>query len=142
MFLYADDSCLMYQYRDVNEIEKQLNKDFENVWDWFVDNKLSIHFREDKTNSTHFAGKRKIKSARKLNVKYKNIELKPHLQVTYLGCVLDETLCEELMALKALNKINGKLKFRYRKNKFLTPKLHRMLCNVIIQSHFDYACSA
>ena len=43
-FLYADDSCLMYQHRDVNEIEKQLNKDFENIWDWFDDNKLSIHF--------------------------------------------------------------------------------------------------
>ena len=28
LFLYADDSCLMYQHRDVNEIEKQLNKDF------------------------------------------------------------------------------------------------------------------
>ena len=38
-FLYADDSCLMYQHRDVNEIEKQLNKVFENVWDWFVDDK-------------------------------------------------------------------------------------------------------
>ena len=127
MFLYADGSCLMYQYRDVNEIEKQLNKDFENVWDWLVDNKLKV---------------RKIKSARKLNVKYKNIEVKQHLQVTYFGCVLDETLCGELMALKALNQINGKLKFSYRKNKFLTPKLHRMLRSVIIQSHFDYACSA
>ena len=142
LFLYADDSCLMYQHRDVNEIEKQLNKDLENVCNWFIDTKLSIHFGEDKTKSILFASKRKIKSARKLNVKYKNIKIKQHLQVTYLGCVLDETLCGELMALKALNKINGKLKFRYHKNKFLTPKLHRMLCNVIIQSHFDYACSA
>ena len=64
------------------------------------------------------------------------------MQVTYLGCVLDETLCGEPMALKALNKINGKLKFLYRKNKFLTPTLRRMLCNAIIQPHFDYACSA
>ena len=38
-FLYADDSCLTYQHRDLNEIEKQLNKDFENVCDWFVDDK-------------------------------------------------------------------------------------------------------
>ena len=142
LFLYADDSCLIYQHRDVNEIEKQLNKDFENVCDWFVDNKLSIHFGEDKTKSILFASKRKIKSARKLNVKYKNIKIKQHSQVTYLGCVLDETLYGEPMALKALNKINGKLKFLYSKNKFLTPTLCRMLCNAIIQPHFDYACSA
>ena len=29
--LYATDSCLMYKHRDVEEIEKQLNKDFENI---------------------------------------------------------------------------------------------------------------
>ena len=72
LFLYADDSCLMYQHRDVNEIEKQLNNDLENVCNWFVDTKLSIHFGEHKTKSILFASKHKIKSARKLNVKYKN----------------------------------------------------------------------
>ena len=45
------------------------------------------------------------------------------------------------MALKALNKINGKLKCLYRKDKFLTPTLHRMLCNALIQRYFDYTCS-
>ena len=64
------------------------------------------------------------------------------MQVTYLGCVWDGTLCGEPMALKALNKINGKLKFLYHKNKFVTPTLCRMLCNAIIQPHFGYACSA
>ena len=133
---------LMYQHRHVNEIEKQLNKDFENVCNWFDDNKFSIQFGEDKTKSIFFASKRKIKSARKLNVKYKNIKIKQHSQVTYLGCVLDETLYGKPMALKVSNKINGKPKFIYRKNKFLTPTLSRMLCNAIIQPHFDYACSA
>ena len=51
-------------------------------------------------------------------------------------------LRREHMALKALKKINGKLKFLYHKNKFLTQTLRRMLCNVIIQPHFDYASSA
>ena len=60
----------MYQHRDVNEMtKKQLNKDFENVCDWFVDNKLSTHFVEDKTKSILLVSKRKIKSAKKLNVK-------------------------------------------------------------------------
>ena len=92
LFLYTDYSCLIYQHRDVSEIEKQLNKDFENACDWFVGKKLSIHFREDRTKSILFASKRKIESTGKLNVKYKNIKIKEHSQVTYLGCVLDETL--------------------------------------------------
>ena len=37
LFLCADDPCLMYQHRNVNDIEKQLNRDFENVCDWSVD---------------------------------------------------------------------------------------------------------
>ena len=113
LFLYVDDSYLMYQHRDVEKIEKQLNKDLENVCDWFVDSKLRIHLGEDKTKSILFASKHKIKTERKLNVKYKNIKIKQHLQVTYLACVLDETLSGEPMALKALNKINEKVKFLF-----------------------------
>ena len=48
----------------------------------------------------------------------------------------------EPMALKVINKINGKLKLLYWKNNFLTTGLQRMLCNVLIQSHFDDARSA
>ena len=62
--------------------------------------------------------------------------------MTYLGCVLDESKSGEPMVLKVVNKINGKLKFLYRKNKFLTPELRRLLCNAFIQPHFDYACTA
>ena len=43
LLLYADDSCLMYQHKDIAKIEKMLNEDFENICDCFVDNTLSIH---------------------------------------------------------------------------------------------------
>ena len=64
LLLYADDSCILYQHKDVVQIEKQLNEDFENLCDWFVDNKLSIHFVEDKTKSILFASKRRAKKIR------------------------------------------------------------------------------
>ena len=46
------------------------------------------------------------------------------------------------MALKVINKINCRMKFQYRKNKYLTPYLKRLLVNALIQPHFDYVCSA
>ena len=46
------------------------------------------------------------------------------------------------MGLHVLKKLNSKLKFLYRKPKFVTPSLRRLLCNAIIQPHFDFACSA
>ena len=49
MLLYADDSCLMYQHKDIAIIKKILNEDFQNISDWFVDNKLSIRFGDDKS---------------------------------------------------------------------------------------------
>ena len=122
LLLYADDSYILYQHKNVVQIEKRLNEDFENLCDWFVDNKLSIHFGEDKTRSVLFASKQRAKNIRQLIIKYKDINIKQHLEVTYLGCVLDEIVSGESMALKVISKINGKLKFLYGKNRFLIPE--------------------
>ena len=73
---------------------------------------------------------------------YNGIEIKQYSKVTYLGCLLDEPVSGESMALKTIKKINQKLKILYRKNRILTPKFRQLLCNGIIQPHFDYACSA
>ena len=65
----------------LSEIEKQMNKDFESNCDWFVDNKLSIYFGDDKTKSILFATKFKIKKVRKLNIKYGDIQIKQYSKV-------------------------------------------------------------
>ena len=44
------------------------------------------------------------------------------------------------MALKVIDEINSRLKCLYRKNKFLTPALRRLLWNAL-SPHFDYALS-
>ena len=73
---------------------------------------------------------------------YGDIKIKQYSEVVYLGCTLDNKLSGEAMASKALSKINGRLKFLYRKQGFLTPSLKRLLCNALIQPHFDFACLA
>ena len=55
--------------------------------------------------------------------------------------MLDETMAGETMTLSVINKVNNKLKCLYRKNRFLTPTWRRLLCNALIQPHFDYLCS-
>ena len=85
----------MFHHKEVEEIEKVLNNDFKNICDWFVDKKLSIHFGEDKTKSIFFTSQHKIKTIKKLNIKYQDIEIKQHLQVTYLGCAMDEAMSGE-----------------------------------------------
>ena len=118
------------------------NEDFTIICKWFVDNRLTIHFGKEKTKSILFACKAKIKRVPKLKIKYENIQIKQHSKVTYFGCILDETMSGESIALKVINKINSTLIFLQRKNKFLTQVLRRLLCNAPIQTHFDYASSA
>ena len=83
LFLYAYVFCLAFWGNDVIEIKKQLKGDFTNICEWFVDNRLSIHFGEDKTKSLLFTSKRKVKKDSKLNISYKNKQIKQHSKVTY-----------------------------------------------------------
>ena len=57
LLLYTDNTCLVFQHRNIKTIEEHLNKDFSTLVDWFVDNKLTVHFCEDKTKSILFSPK-------------------------------------------------------------------------------------
>ena len=110
-----------------------MNEEFASVWDLFVDNKLSVHFGEDKC--ILFI---KDKNLSEVNKIYDNNRIKQYRVVEYLGCCLDANLSGESMAIKSFRKINTKLQFLYRENQFPNPKLSRVLCNFLIQPHFDY----
>ena len=131
LLLYADDSCLIFKDTDIEKIDTTLNRNFNSLCDWFLENKISIHFGEDKTKSILF-GRKKCKNLKKLNIRRGEINIKQHSVVTYLGCVLEENLSGESMATKVLGKINGKLKFLYRKQSFLENSTRRMLLNALV----------
>ena len=96
----------MLMTRDINIIEHQLNRYSSNICDRFVDNKLSIHFGEDKTKSILFAPLNKCKKLRKLNISYASLKIKKYLEATYLGCILDKSFSGKSMALNVVSKIN------------------------------------
>ena len=105
----------------VKTIESNLNRNFNSLCDWFVENKLSIHFGEEKTKSIIFGSRKKFKNLDTLDIKRGDINIKQYTSVTYLGCELDQYLSGEPMVTKVLGKINGRLKFLYYKQKFLHP---------------------
>ena len=74
--LYAGDSCFVFQHNNFAEIEKHLNNDFSNLCEWFIDNKLSIHFGEDKTKSILFGSKCKLRKVGELSITYQGIDVK------------------------------------------------------------------
>ena len=100
LLLYADESCLFFQRKHATKIEKHLNNDFSKLCEWFLDNKLSIHFGEYKTKSILFGSKRKLRKVGELNITYQDIDIKQNSQVTYLGCILDKTMSGEPIGLQ------------------------------------------
>ena len=120
LLLYADDTGLIFQHMDVDIIEQELNRNFSNICDWFVDNKLSIDFGEDKTKSILFDPLNKCKKLRKLNISYGSLKIKQYSEVTNLGCILDESLSGESVALNVVSKINTRLKFLSKRQIFVT----------------------
>ena len=140
LLLYADDSCLIFSDKDTKNIETALNVNFSSLCDWFVDNKLSIHL--GKTESILFGTRRRLNKQGTLNITYKDKIVKQKTHVKYLGCILDDVLSGNNMASHILSKVNGKLKFLYRKQNFLNKTTRRLICNALIQPHFDYACSS
>ena len=70
------------------------------------------------------------------------IQIKQHSKGTYLGCIQDEDLSGQSMSTKVIGEINCWIKFLYHKNKFLTSTLSCLLCNALIQPHFDYVSLA
>ena len=83
------NACFSSIKLSLKKTKKQLTKDFSNICDWSVNNKLSIHFREDKTESILFSSKHKLKLVEELDIRYKNIKIKQYKHVNYLGCMLD-----------------------------------------------------
>ena len=138
LLLYADDSCLVFRGEGIEQIEINLNRNFNTLCDWFLENMLSIHFGEAKLNPLSL--RIKVAGILTIDIWRGGIMIKQHSTVTCLGCNLDENLSGESMASRMLGKINGKLKFLYRKQNFLDSSLRKLLLNALNQSHFDYAC--
>ena len=95
LLLFADDTCIVFQHNSVIEVEKHLITDFSSLCDWFIDNKLSIHFRQNKTKSILFGTKHKLRNAKSKIIVYNGTEIKHHAKVKYLGCILDKSLSDE-----------------------------------------------
>ena len=100
---------------------------------------MSIHFGEDKTKSILFT---RSKTPEKLSISFQDHSIRQYNCVEYFDCFLDYNLNGETMARKILKKINDKLKFLYRQAHFLNPSCKRLLCNALIQPHFDYGCTS
>ena len=117
LLLYADDSAILVADKDISTVENALQTDLQIVSEKLIDNKLSLPL--GKTESILFGSKSRLRSRSNLNIECKGSKIEPKDKVKYLGAILDQTLSGESMVNSILQRANARLKFLYRKQKFL-----------------------
>ena len=136
--LYADDSGILVVGKSRQEIELILSSEMEVLSQWLICNKLSLHL--GKTESVLFGSKHRLKAeGSTLKVSCNGHPLKSTDSVKYLGATLDQSLTFDSMVRSIISKANSRLKFLYRKSKFLNFHTKKLLSMSLIQCHFDYA---
>ena len=86
--LFADDTSVITNDPDLTKFERNLNKNFRIIKEWFNSNLLSLNF--DKTYYTQFVTKNKISN--NINIKYDNKMIIHANFVKFLGITVDNTL--------------------------------------------------
>ena len=123
------------RYQNNRETTKQ---DFSSLCQWCIDNRFSIHFGEEKTKSILCGTKGHQKEIRQI-LTLNTVISKSN---STARCIFDNNLSRESMTTEVLRLVNGILKFLYRKQRFLTYPLRRLLCSALIQPHYHYVCFA
>ena len=103
----------------------------------YIFNKLS--FDGDKTKSIIFESKRRSTNFSQVNIIYNHINIKQISQAIYLGSTLDDIMPGEPMPLKVMRIINEKLKFLYKKNRYLKKNFEEW-SDMLLLSHILAKC--
>ena len=140
LFLFADDSALLVSHEDKVVVENTLSSELVKVSRWLNDNKLSLNL--SKTESILFGSNHNLRISPGLKVVVGVNEVVNRQEVTYLGCILDNKLTGENMALKVVTKVNQKVKFLARVSNQVDQRALKILASALVQCHFDYACTS
>ena len=93
LLLHAGDTCLICMGKDTKTFEEQLNRDFNSLCEWFIGNKLSIHFGAEKTKSILFGTKGNVKNQTDLNIKYSEYTSEVFAHLTADTICMPQCLC-------------------------------------------------
>ena len=95
VFLFADDTNLLYADKNLKSLEKVVNKELEHVSDWLIANKLTLNIKKSNYVLFH-SHKKKLDYTPNLKVfDHKSgtrISLVSKTFIKYLGILLDSNL--------------------------------------------------
>ena len=141
--MYADDTSLCSQSKDLSRVNEALNEDLSRLDAWLISNKLSLNVAKTKSTLVSIKAKRKAlhKSNQNLQVNINGTELEVVSKIKLLGALLDNSLdWKEQVQAVSLNVSRGLGILKHAK-KFLPFSALTSLYTSIVEPHFRYCCS-
>ena len=138
LFLYADDSALLVTGESLEAVSLGLENELKKVNRWLSENKLSLHL--GKSECIVFATRYNLRQTANFKVECNGVKLQEKTSISYLGCILEQNMSGEQMALSVISKIHARTKFLARIAKFLDRPTMRTLASALVQCLFDYTC--
>ena len=136
IYLFADDTTILYSAKTTAELEQTVNRDLVMVNKWFLTNALTVHV--DKTNYIIFNNN----YAESINITMNNKPLEKISETKFVGVMLDKDLNWNSHINHVGNKMNKGLYLLGTGKTYLPKKIKILLYNALIRSHFEYAVLA
>jgi len=98
-----------------------------------------IIFYCGKIEAILFGSAAKLKKCPNSEIRVGDLNYTFKQEVKLLGCILDNKMTGDSMAVVALSKISNRIKFLARQNAYLDRQTMIMLAGALVQPHFNYA---
>ena len=92
LILFADDTNLFYDHKNVIKLFATVNEELMNINDWFMANKLSLNIEKTKYSLFHKPSRVDDVPLKLPNLSINNQEIKRTSYAKFLGVILDENL--------------------------------------------------
>ena len=141
--MYADDTSLCFQSKDLSRVNEALNEDLSRLDAWLVSNKMSLNVAKTKSMLVSTKAKRKTlnKSNQDLQVNINETELEVVSKIKLLGVLLDNSLDWKEQVQAVSLKVSRGLGILKHAKKFLPFSALTSLYTSIVEPHFRYCCS-
>ena len=90
--MFADDTNLVFNHKDIKHLFTVVNNELVNIKDWFTANKLSLNVEKTKYSFFHKSSKKDYIPLRLPKLIINNYEIQREESITLLGVFLDQHL--------------------------------------------------
>ena len=130
LILYADDAVLVFAASTPQELNDALQRDFNLISDWYIDNKLTLNAKKTKLM---------LSGGKTMLLQFNNFQFFFVPSIKYLGVVLDEKWKWKMHMNSLLQKQGHRLSVFNRIYRMLDKRSLMAYFNGLVLPHLDYA---